>query len=98
MAAERKYIKIEEEPDIADVAHDLISDRVPVVLRMAGKDIAVINPLPLRKKGQSSKSSDEAIAKFRATSGRWKGLIDADEFLRANDESRGLSPRTPVDL
>lgn len=92
MAADRKYVNIEDKPDLAAVARDVRDSGESVVLREAGHQFAVISPI-------SEHEPDERTAQDRrdrimAHAGSPKRLID-DDFLEENDRQRGNLSRQP---
>jgi hypothetical protein len=98
MAAERKYIDAEDEPNLADVAREVHKSGESVVVREDGRALAVFVPLPdaddpvteaLRREERHKRLVDLA--------GSMKGLVD-EERLREIYRSRSVSSRPPVEL
>ena len=83
-------------PDIAEVAEEVHRTKQPRVIRRADEELAVI--APVRKKAKAGRRpTPEDVKAFESAFGAWTG-VDLEGFLRANEESRRLSTRPPVEL
>jgi antitoxin (DNA-binding transcriptional repressor) of toxin-antitoxin stability system len=97
MAAEPKMLDIDDKPEIRALVSEVKTTGKPVTLVAEGEVVAVIQPID-REPGEPGELTEEEHAAFRATSGGWEGIVDVDEFLADNAESRRISSRPPVDL
>lgn len=95
MVAERRHIDLEDNPDLREVVDVVRENKEPVDIRIAGQVVAIVEPTSAWRPGDPHDLSTEEIAAFRASSGGWKGLVDIDEFLSVNEESRSRSSRVP---
>lgn len=97
MVAERKYVNLEDHPDLAALVTEANRTRTSIAILENGEVKATVEPAR-RSPGEPGKLTDEEIAAFRATSGGWIGLVDTDQLRRDIEESRRLPPKPPVDL
>jgi antitoxin (DNA-binding transcriptional repressor) of toxin-antitoxin stability system len=95
MAAESKYVNLEDKPDLVAVARDVEKSGESVVLREAGHQVAVISPLAPSEK--SNLTALERRERIMAHAGSLKGLIDED-VIEEIYRGRTISSRPPVDL
>lgn len=61
-----------------------------IVVDTAGKDVAIVKPLRLRRRGRRKTAAD--LAAFRAAAGGWAD-VDTDGLIETLYESRRSSPR-----
>ena len=98
MARAITALDIDGKPDVVRLVDEIGTTGNPVVLRLKGKDIAVLTPLdPARDYPWREPTAEDREA-FRSAAGSWKGNVDVDRFVRANYESRRRSSRRPVNL
>jgi PHD/YefM family antitoxin component YafN of YafNO toxin-antitoxin module len=95
MAAERKFVNLEDKPDLVAVARDVGKTGEPVVLRESGHQFAVISPISEYK--ADVLRAEERHARIMAHAGSLKGLID-EEVIEEIYRGRTISTRPPVEL
>jgi hypothetical protein len=98
MVARRKVIDIDERSDIHRILEELRVDRSTVVLRESGEEIALLQALPPTDfDAPGGGLSDAEVEEFRTTAGGWRGIVDIEQFLNDNEESRLRSTRPSVE-
>jgi hypothetical protein len=92
MAAERKYIDIEDDPNWAEIARAVHDSGESVVVRVGGHKLAALTPLSPADDADEL-SPEERHRAFMASAGSWKGLVD-DEIIRdiLDRSGRGRAP------
>lgn len=94
MATVLRCVDISDAPDLIRFVEESIVGGEPVVIRRAGRDIALLEPLSgsddLRPRLTLTVEEEEA---FRSSAGAWKGNVDGDKLIREIYEGRGR----PVD-
>lgn len=97
MVAERKYIDLESHPDLTSVVDLAVASGASFVIRRAGRDVALVQPLEAEDDDRLEAERAARIEEgFRATAGGWEENVDVDRFLEANRESRENSFRDPM--
>lgn len=97
MAADRKYIDLEDDKDLEHAVDLAMSSKASLVVRRGGRNIAIVRPLEMTENDEEKTARDVRIeAAFRATAGGWEGNLDIDEFQEANRASRENSFREPI--
>ena len=96
-------IAIDDVPDLVRLVDALHDSGDRAVLRRQGRVVAVLTLVePTAASEVEERRRQAAIASDRAalgaSAGAWDGVVDADEFLQHNAESRTWSTRPPVDL
>ena len=98
MVATRKFVDLEDKPDLADVVRNVHSQGEPVVLREAGQKLAALVPMSDTDESESGDSSrEERHKRLMELAGSMKGLVD-EEKLYEIYRSRSISTRPPVEL
>lgn len=97
MVAEPKMLNIDNKPELRALVSEVKVTGKSVTLVAEGVVVAVIQPIG-REPGEPGDLTEEEHAAFRATSGGWEGIVDVDQFLADNAESRRISSRPSVDL
>lgn len=99
MSRELPSVDIGNVPDLLRLVEEVRASNRPRILRRDSEALAVLSPIggraPVRPRRTRTKADYEA---FRSAFGSWKGLLDGDEFLTANAESRRRSSRPPITL
>jgi hypothetical protein len=99
LAKELTPVDITNAPDLLRLAEEVRRSGQPRLLRRNGEDLAVLSPAPTPAKRRSKRAKTEADrAAFLSSAGGWRGLVDVDQFLKDNYESRDRSSRPPVEL
>ena len=98
MACAIEAIDIESKPDVVRLMDEIGTTGDPVILRLEGKEIAVLTPLEPARDYPWREPTEEDREAFRSAAGSWKGSIDVERFVKANYESRRRSSRPPVNL
>jgi hypothetical protein len=97
MVAERKYIIIDDKPELIDLAENILDNRQPVALRLAGVDVAIVGPI--------SKNNVEETVRTRAEfdknalmmlAGAWAD-VDTDSLVEEIYERRTNSGRRSIE-
>jgi antitoxin (DNA-binding transcriptional repressor) of toxin-antitoxin stability system len=89
-------IDVKTSIDLQRLAARVKATGQPVPLTENDEIVAVVQPAPKhRAKRLPSKADLEA---FQASAGSWEEHVDLDQFLSANEESRRISTRPPVEL
>ena len=96
MAAERTFVDVEDEPNLAEIARAVHDSGEPVVVREGGRKLAVLRPLSPAESAYED-DPEERHKAFMELAGSMKGLIDED-MMRERDESRRMSGRTPYTI
>jgi hypothetical protein len=90
MAKVLRVIDIGDAPELVQFVEESIASGEPVVLRRAGRDLAVLEPLdgagPTGIRRELTAEEEEA---FRSGAGAWRDLPDADELERYIKSLRG---------
>jgi len=97
MAKELVPLDISNIPELIRIVEEVRDTNSPRVLKRDSEDLAVLVPVPSRRRraGQTPTKSDYEA--FLSAAGSWKDL-DVDKFLADNNASRTGSSRPPVDL
>jgi hypothetical protein len=88
--AERKYVDLEDDPDLPTLVRDLHSSREPIVLREAGEEVATLTPSGPRP------VSEADVAAFLALAGSLAGTFP-DDFVEQNYRQRLVGTRPPYE-
>lgn len=83
--------------DLLRVVEEVRTTKEPRVLERDSEPVAMLTPLPTRRRGHRTSSPDAVLAAVRATAGAWKGLVDGEQLKKAIKEARG-SDRPDVTL
>jgi hypothetical protein len=87
-----KSIDIGESPELVRIVDEVTAGGEPVVLRLDGRDLAILEPLTEGTIHRTRRElTPEEIAAFEASAGAWKDLPDVDEMVRYIKSLRGLS-------
>ena len=93
MAAERKVIDIDHNPDLIHLVDELQATDGPTVLRRNGAEVAIVRSLkPPRSRRQRTRTERDVKA-FLAAAGGWKGLVDTDQLIKDIYADRELEIR-----
>lgn len=96
MAKDLAPIQIRNLPDLLRVAEEVRATNVPRVLRLDDEDLAVVVPMPAKRR-RAAPSEGDTYRVFLSAAGGWKDLVDPDALKRQIAHSRG-SDRSPVEL
>jgi|SRR5579884_391917 len=80
-----KAVEIEDNAELRRLAEEVRATGEPRMLRVAGRDIALIVPVASAEKTLS----EEDIAAFESAAGGWKGIVDGEALKRQILEGRG---------
>ena len=97
MAAERKYVNLDQAPQLREIVGEVRRTNVSIALVTEGEIQATVEP-PRHSSGEAGHLTESEKAAFRATGGSWKGLMDAEQFLREIEEGRQVAPRPAVEF
>lgn len=86
MTAVRKFVDLEDKPDLAEVLRSVKEHMESISLREGGREIAVVSP-----------PAEDRKAAIMAHAGSLKGLID-EEAMEEIYRGRTISTRSPADL
>jgi prevent-host-death family protein len=98
MGVARRFIDLEEQPELARLVDAVSGTHEPIVLRRHGKDLAVVVPLDDASAfapGRDKTASDHEA--FLRSAGGWQGIVDQDDMEEIY-RSRSVSGRSSVDL
>ena len=87
MAKEEKAVDISGMPELLRIAEAVRSTRQAQVLRRDNEDVALVVPLPARRKRSRGWAADHAAV--LATAGSWKDLVDAEALKERLAAERG---------
>ena len=87
MAREQKAVDISGMPELVRIVEAVRSSRQPQVLRRDNEDVALVVPLPARRKRRRGTAADHAAV--LATAGSWKDLVDAEALKEQLAAERG---------
>lgn len=90
MAAERRYIDLEDKPDLNVLVDEATRTRSGVVLRRGGRVVAIVEAAPAIAFQDERDRSDM----LTETSGAWIGLVNPTDL--ANRVERRLETRPPA--
>jgi hypothetical protein len=96
MVLASRHIDIEAESDFSEVVSEVVASHLPVIVRMAGEDVALISPIAKWQPGEPREYTEEELAEFMATGGGWKGIVDTDALRDALAESRSIPTKPRV--
>jgi len=92
MAAERKYVDVEDEPNWAEIARAGHDSGESVGVRENGRKLAVLTPLSPSERAEEL-SPEERQEALMASAGSWKRLVDDDLIRQILDRSgHGRAP------
>ncbi len=92
-------VDVEEVPGLTRLVDKLLGSSQPIVLRRDGAPVAVVLTIDAVEALEGNRKPTEAErAAFLRTAGGWKGLIDVDQFVEDNYESRRRSTRPAVEF
>ncbi len=83
--------------DLLRVVEEVRTTKEPRVLQRDSEPVAMLTPLPARKRARRTSSPEAVLAAVHATAGAWKGLVDGEQLKRDIKEARG-SDRPDVTL
>ena len=90
MAKVLRVVDIGDAPELVRFIEESIAGGEPVVLRRAGRDLAVLEPLdgtrPIGARRDLTAEEEEA---FRSSAGGWKDLPDVEDLERYIKSLRG---------
>jgi hypothetical protein len=93
MAAARKYFNIDDKPEIIDLAADVRDAHGPVVLRLAGVDVAYVGPISTRSEQETDRNTlADTKAALMNLAGAWADM-DTDTLVEEIYERRSNSSR-----
>jgi antitoxin (DNA-binding transcriptional repressor) of toxin-antitoxin stability system len=96
MAEPRTPIDITNMPDLLRIVEEVRAGQGAQVLRRDGEDVAMVVPLPRRRKSRLKKPTAADLAAFRSAAGGWADL-DTDTLIeniyRARREGTRPDPR-----
>jgi hypothetical protein len=90
MAAERKVIDIDHNPELIHVVDEIDG---PKVLRRNGEEMAVARSLQQRRRRRQKVGTQADVEAFLAAARGWKGLVDADQLIADIYADRDLEIR-----
>jgi len=93
--AARKTVDVTESKELRGLAEEVATSGEECILLSDGRELAVISPAKKVVRRRTKTRAD--MEAFLSSAGSWKGLIDAEEFKKANRLSRSIS-RPHVDL
>jgi hypothetical protein len=96
MAAERRYIDIENDPNWAEIAREVHDSGETVVVREGGRKLAMLRPLTPSESAYIDNPEERHNA-LMAMAGSMKGLVDED-LLREIYRNRGASGKSPYSI
>jgi hypothetical protein len=88
MAAERKPIEIDGNPELLRLVEEMEASGRPRTLRRAGKDVAIVSPTPARKRRARTKMPKPTTAE----SALWTLVGISDQY------ENELDPDRPTDV
>lgn len=87
MPREQKAVDISDMPELVRIVEAVRSSRQPQVLRRDNEDVALVIPLPgKRKRGHDTAATHAAVL---ATAGSWKDLVDGEALKEQLTAKRG---------
>ena len=87
-----KSFDIGESPELVRIIDEAAAGGEPVVLRLDGRDLAILEPLTEGTRHRTRRElTPEEIEAFESSAGAWKDLPDVDELVRYIKGLRGLS-------
>lgn len=86
-------IDVEDMPALREVVETIRDSREPVVLRLAGRDIAVITPVEPSETEMEGVLTREQYDGLMSAVGGWAGIVDTEQLKRDHGEARGQAPR-----
>ena len=91
-------IDVRDLPDLEQLAEEVRRTGEPRMLRRADEELAMIVPVPKRRRpaGRVKTAADRKA--FLSSAGGWRDLVDTDQLVADIYESRRLSSRPPVEL
>ena len=88
-----RSVDIGDAPELVRFVEESISGGEPVVIRRAGRDIAILEPLVDGDPRTRRILTPEEEEAFQSSAGAWQGNVDGDKLIREIYEGRGR----PVD-
>jgi len=97
MEKQLKHIPFEEFADnLAEIFNEVINEHETVVVESKYGELIEVKPItPASPRRRDKNQEDEAA--FLSSAGAWAD-VDIDSFLKANEESRRLNTRPPIEL
>jgi antitoxin (DNA-binding transcriptional repressor) of toxin-antitoxin stability system len=75
--------------DLLRVVEEVRATKEPRILQRDSEPVALLMPLPARRRARRTNDPEAVLAAVRATAGVWKGLIDGEQFKKDIKEARG---------
>jgi hypothetical protein len=99
MSRELPTVDIGDVPELIRLVEEVRASKKPRILRRNAEALALLSPIGARRPVGARRTRTKAdYEAFRSAFGSWKGLLEGDEFLAANAESRRRSSRPPITL
>jgi len=97
MEKQAKRISFEEfAGNLAEIFDAVIKERETIVIESKNGGLIEVKPATPANPQRRDKTQEDKDA-FLSSAGAWAD-VDVDSFLKANEESRRLNTRPPVDL
>jgi len=98
MARAHKSMDVRDIPELIRLAREVHESGEFRILREGDKELAMILPMEPPVSYPWRDKTEEDYEAFRSSAGGWKGIVDVEQILKDNEESRRISTRPPVEL
>lgn len=92
--AQRATVDVEDSPELRYIVSGVRETQVPVIVREAGEDVAIVLPLSGGRRRIDHRPTQEQMEALRSAFGGWKGLVDPDELKAQIKAARGSNRPT----
>ncbi|HEY7036875.1 MAG TPA: hypothetical protein VH482_36440 [Thermomicrobiales bacterium] len=81
-------------PDLRRIAEEVRESRAPVVLRLDGRDVAIITPVLPADSGKVGVLTTGEFETLMSAAGGWKDIVDVEALKDELRQSRGQAKRS----